>query len=48
MHYPHRISRRKRYRKHGFLARMRTAGGRKVIARKRRKGRRLNIKKRIG
>jgi len=27
---------------------MRTAGGRKVIARKRRKGRKINIKKRIG
>ena len=47
MHYPHRLSRRKRYRKQGFRARMRTAGGRKMIARKRAKGRRLNVKTRL-
>jgi large subunit ribosomal protein L34 len=33
---PHR---RRRYRVHGFLARMRTPGGRAVIARRRKKGR---------
>lgn len=47
VHYPHRLSRRKRYRKQGFRARMRTPGGRKMIARKRAKGRRLNVKSRL-
>ncbi|MFQ5501452.1 MAG: 50S ribosomal protein L34 [Phycisphaerae bacterium] len=44
MHYPHRISKVKRYRKQGFRARMRTVGGRRMIARKRQKGRSINIK----
>lgn len=44
MHYPHRISRIKRKRKHGFLARMRSPGGRKLIKRRRRLGRRINVK----
>ncbi len=39
MHYPHRISKRKRARKIGFRARMRTHSGRKLINRKRRAGR---------
>lgn len=41
MHYPHRISKRKRSRKMGFRARMRTVGGRKIINRKRRLGRQV-------
>lgn len=44
MHYPHRISKIKRKRKHGFLARMRTKHGRKTINRKRRVGRRVNVR----
>lgn len=38
MHYPRKISKIKRIRKQGFRARMRTAGGRKVLSRKRRRG----------
>jgi ribosomal protein L34 len=38
MHYKHRISKRKRARKLGFRARMRTPGGRRIINRKRRRG----------
>lgn len=44
MHYPHRVSHRKRKRKHGFRARMRTSKGRKLINRKRRVGRRVNVR----
>jgi ribosomal protein L34 len=43
MHYPHRISKRKRARKIGFRARMRTAKGRKLIRRKRRLGRKIQV-----
>ena len=43
MHYPHRLSRRKRKRKQGFRARMKRKGGRKRIARKRKKGRKVNV-----
>ena len=39
MHYPKRLSKIKKLRKQGFRARMRTAGGRKTIARQRRAGR---------
>ena len=43
MHYPHRISRIKRKRSIGFRARMKTPNGRKMINRKRRVGRSLNV-----
>ena len=42
MHYPHRTSRIKRKRALGFLTRMKTVNGRKMINRKRRVGRSLN------
>ncbi|MFH1419116.1 MAG: bL34 family ribosomal protein [Planctomycetota bacterium] len=38
------MSERKRFRKQGFRARMRTHTGRKMIARKRSRGRRINVK----
>ncbi|MCA9286702.1 MAG: 50S ribosomal protein L34 [Phycisphaerales bacterium] len=41
MHYPHRVSRIKKVRKHGFRARMRTRKGRAIINRKRRMGRKI-------
>ena len=43
MHYPHKISKVKRARKLGFLARMRTAKGRQMINRKRRVGRKVQV-----
>lgn len=43
MHYPHKTSRRKRKRRIGFRARMKTKGGRKTISRKRRVGRLVNV-----
>lgn len=43
MHYPHKTSKIKRARKIGFRARMRTAQGRKMINRKRRAGRRVQV-----
>jgi ribosomal protein L34 len=43
MHYPHKVSWRKRVRKIGFRARMRTSRGRKTINRKRRVGRRVQV-----
>ena len=43
MHYPHRISKRKRSRKIGFRARMRTKGGRRIISNRRRKGRQVQV-----
>ena len=43
MHYPHKISKRRRARRIGFRARMRTRGGRKLINRKRRTGRQVQV-----
>ena len=43
MHYPHKISRRKRIRKLGFRARMRTKKGRQMMNRERRVGRTVNV-----
>lgn len=43
MHYPHRISRLKRKRAIGFRARMKSKDGRKMMNRKRRVGRSLNV-----
>jgi large subunit ribosomal protein L34 len=43
MHYPHKKSKIKRARKLGFRARMRTANGRKMINRKRRVGRAVQV-----
>lgn len=43
MHYPHRTSRIKRKRGIGFRARMKTTNGRKMMNRKRRVGRSLNV-----
>jgi large subunit ribosomal protein L34 len=44
-HYPKRKSKIKRRRKFGFLARMRTKAGRKLINAKRRVGRSVNVRK---
>jgi large subunit ribosomal protein L34 len=43
MHYEHRISKIKRKRKSGFLKRMSTHRGRKLINRKRRAGRKVSV-----
>jgi large subunit ribosomal protein L34 len=40
----HRMSKIKRNRKSGFLVRMRTSKGRKLINRKRRHGRSVNVR----
>ena len=44
VHYPKRKSKRKRSRQHGFLARMRTRHGRKLINRRRRRGQHVNVR----
>ncbi len=43
MHYPKRVSKIKRKRAIGFRARMKTKAGRKMMNRKRRVGRSLNV-----
>lgn len=43
MHYPHKSSNIKRARSIGFRARMKTTNGRKMINRKRRAGRRVQV-----
>jgi large subunit ribosomal protein L34 len=43
MHYPHKTSKVKRARKIGFRARMKTTNGRKMINRKRRAGRKVQV-----
>jgi large subunit ribosomal protein L34 len=44
MHYPHRISRIKKVRKIGFRARMKTSKGRAILNRKRRVGRKIQVR----
>lgn len=43
MHYPHKLSKRKRIRKVGFRRRMSTAAGRKLIRNKRRIGAKVSV-----
>jgi len=43
-HYPKRRSHIKRRRKFGFLARMKSSAGRKIVNRKRRLGRSVNVR----
>lgn len=49
MSYTFKLKRKKRNRKHGFRARMATKDGRKILARRRSKGRkRLAVRARMG
>lgn len=43
MHYPHKLSKRKRIRQFGFRSRMKTKAGRIILNRKRKFGRKTNI-----
>ena len=43
MHYPHKVSNRHRKKKIGFRVRMKTHLGRKMLNRKRRVGRRVQV-----
>ncbi|MCE2884197.1 MAG: 50S ribosomal protein L34 [Planctomycetaceae bacterium] len=44
MHYPHKISRKKKIRAIGFRKRMSTRKGRKIINSKRRNGRKIGVR----
>ncbi|PHQ78367.1 MAG: 50S ribosomal protein L34 [Phycisphaera sp.] len=44
VHYPRRVSKIKKKRQMGFLVRMRTKSGRKIINARRRMGRRISMK----
>ena len=44
MHYPHKISRKKKIRAVGFRKRMSTRKGRKIINSKRRNGRKIGVR----
>jgi len=43
MHYPHKVSTRHRKKKVGFLNRMKAHHGRKMLNRKRKAGRRVQV-----
>ncbi len=44
MHYPHKVSRRKKVRAVGFRKRMSTRKGRKIVNRQRRMGRSVGVR----
>lgn len=43
LHYPRKLSKKKRVRKIGFRARMKTSDGRKTLNRKRKVGRKVQV-----